>query len=293
MKIRKLHSWALALMMPALFVNASRADSVLIEAESGIQGADFTNGADGATQFISISSNSSGNNPGSAARVASYSVTFPSAGTYDLYARILVGPGMFNDDSMFYGNGFGAKSPTLNSDWILVNGLDPVGYTASDEVVTNAGTAANGVWKWINLSKFAPGATFTVMTGDLTQTFQIGAREDGLEIDKFVFGTTGNSFTVNDLDNATGGTPPPPTKPGDMVNGNLIQFNDNGAWTWYSDERAIIDPNGEKLVVGMDISGTGFGGSPTKLILVALLFRLILPSMCSSAVTQPKLAAME
>jgi hypothetical protein len=48
----------------------------------------------------------------------------------------------------------------------------------------------------------------------------------------------------------------------DLVSGNLIQFNDNGAWTWYSDERAIVDPTGGKLVVGVDISGTGLGGSP-------------------------------
>ena len=27
----------------------------------------------------------------------------------------------------------------------------------------------------------------------------------------------------------------------DQVSGNLIQFNDNGAWCWYQDERAVID----------------------------------------------------
>ena len=51
-------------------------------------------------------------------------------------------------------------------------------------------------------------------------------------------------------------------QPRDLVGGNLIQFNDNGAWTWYSDERAIIDTTGGKLVVGVDVCGTGLGGSP-------------------------------
>src|SRR6185295_1529897 len=55
--------------------------------------------------------------------------------------------------------------------------------------------------------------------------------------------------------------PPSQTAP-DVVNGNLIQFNDNGAWTWYSDERAIVDPTGGKVVVGVDASGSGLGGSP-------------------------------
>jgi hypothetical protein len=48
----------------------------------------------------------------------------------------------------------------------------------------------------------------------------------------------------------------------DFVTGNLAQFNDNGAWTWYSDERAIVDANGGKLVVGVDANGSGLGGSP-------------------------------
>ncbi|MBN1697238.1 MAG: BNR-4 repeat-containing protein [Spirochaetales bacterium] len=30
----------------------------------------------------------------------------------------------------------------------------------------------------------------------------------------------------------------------------IIQFNDNGAWCWYQDERAVIDTGGGKLVVG-------------------------------------------
>jgi hypothetical protein len=47
----------------------------------------------------------------------------------------------------------------------------------------------------------------------------------------------------------------------DIVNGNLIQFNDNGFWCWFQDERAIVDVNVGKIVVGSSASGAGSGGS--------------------------------
>jgi hypothetical protein len=58
----------------------------------------------------------------------------------------------------------------------------------------------------------------------------------------------------------------------DFVNGNLVQFNDNGAWTWYSDERAIVDATGGRLVVGVDVSGAGLGGSPRDGAVEATIF---------------------
>jgi glucuronoarabinoxylan endo-1,4-beta-xylanase len=65
------------------------------------------------------------------------------------------------------------------------------------------------MWKWINLSQFTGQPGFTVSAGNLTQTFQIGARENGLDLDKFAFGTAGYAFTVSNLDNGTDGTLPP------------------------------------------------------------------------------------
>ena len=43
--------------------------------------------------------------------------------------------------------------------------------------------------------------------------------------------------------------PPPPKPPSDLVNGNLIQINSDGNWTWYSDERAVVDPNNGNVLV--------------------------------------------
>ena len=124
-----------------LLTFSARAAFVSFEAESGLLGADFTNGTDGAVQFISISTDTvNSSNPGNLNRVATYNVTFPSADTYQIYAHVLVGPGAFNDDSMFYANGFGLKNSTNNSDWTMVNGLAGVGFSNSTDVVTGAGT---------------------------------------------------------------------------------------------------------------------------------------------------------
>lgn len=43
------------------------------------------------------------------------------------------------------------------------------------------------------------------------------------------------------------------------VAGELILFNDNGAWSWFQDPRVIVDTNANKILVSSvaDISGTG------------------------------------
>src|SRR2546421_10499091 len=43
--------------------------------------------------------------------------------------------------------------------------------------------------------------------------------------------------------------------------GALVQFNDNGFWSWFQDERAIIDPNTNQLLIGSVASGQGAGGA--------------------------------
>jgi len=43
------------------------------------------------------------------------------------------------------------------------------------------------------------------------------------------------------------------------VVGKLIQFNDNGGWCWYQDERVVVDTKAGKLVIG----SIGSGGSRT------------------------------
>lgn len=197
-------------------------NSVTVEAESGTLGADFSSlSASGINYITCVTDLVASGNPGNANRVATYTVTFPAAGTYELYARIRVGSAGANDDSYFYGNGFGVKTVAAtgtgsDGDWILANNLNNVGDTAANTIVSGGGSVAtNNIWKWLDMSRFNGGEApifFTVTAGNLTQTFQIGGRENGLDFDKFVFGLTGVYFTVRNLNNGEPGstTPPPP-----------------------------------------------------------------------------------
>ena len=232
-------------------VDSTAADLLLVEAESGALGTNFLVGNSSGTIYISNTNNySSTTVPGIPGRVASYSVTFPNAGTYDLYARVRVGPGAANDDSFFYANGFGTKSPTASTDWILCNNLWNVGFTNAGDIVTGGGIVQTGAWKWIDISQFNGGAApinFTVTAGNLTQTFQIGGREDGFDMDKFAFGTTGTSFAVSNLDSGTVPYTPPIT--------NVFVGPDGVALHRFSPLNNGINADGANPAAGLMLSG--------------------------------------
>lgn len=186
---------------------------LVIEAEWGTAGSEIqTLEMNGVTAISPASALINALNPGSAERVVTYELTFPASGHYDLYARINVGAQTFDDDSYFYGNGFGIKDPLSDADWIRVNGLAAGGYTATDAIVDGKGDAGSQVWKWINISEYAadaPPLVFYVAPDSLTQQFQIGAREDGLLIDKLVFAQAELFFTVDQLDKGEAGVEDP------------------------------------------------------------------------------------
>ena len=194
---------AFVIVLAALPIVSSRAAAIAFEAESGVLGADWAVSNSTSPIYITITSYYAGSYPSNSARVAAYNVTFPAAGIYQLYAHVWVGPGNYNSDSLFYGNGFGTKNPASSSDWILVNGLAGVGFSNSTDVVTGGGSLGSGMWKWINLSQFTSQSGFSVSAGNLTQTLQIGGREIGLNLDKFAFGTSGTLFTVSNLNTGT------------------------------------------------------------------------------------------
>jgi len=172
-----------------------------------------------AITYVTSLTTAGGASPGTDARVLTYTVTFPGAGAYDFYARVRVGSdgGGANDDSFFYANSFGTRTAAAAT-WVTANGLNNVGYTSDlNLAVDGAGSGTTGVWKWVNLSKFqangSAATAFTVPAGALTQTFQIGAREDGLDIDKFVFGASGLNFTPAKLDAGQQGSTTAPAPP--------------------------------------------------------------------------------
>jgi len=230
---------------------------VKFEAESGTLGPDWGVN-NGVPTNITITTDGGGDNPGSAARVVTYVVTFPMPGTYDLYARLRVGVGGGNDDSLFCGNGFGSKDPATAADWITVNGLGNRGFTNPNSIVTDAGTAGTGVWKWINLSQFTgENAVFSVASGNLTQTFQIGARENGLDLDAFVFGITGVSYTVTNLDAGAGGTFPDGNA---TINWNVTRQRIDGfggGVVFLNDGSSLTEANADKLFLTNTASQLG------------------------------------
>jgi hypothetical protein len=179
--------------------------AIPVQAESGVLGSDWnTVMASGITYVTPKTDLLNGGYPADPSKVISYTVTFEKPGTYDLYAKVWVGAGGANDDSFFYGKGFGSMNSLAdNNEWVTCNNLGGIGYNVQSDVVGIAGTVGSDQWKWLNLSNYNGGetpASFSVVDGALTQTFQIGGRENGLQFDKFVFGSTGQSFTVKELD---------------------------------------------------------------------------------------------
>ena len=45
-----------------------------------------------------------------------------------------------------------------------------------------------------------------------------------------------------------------PAHAADNVAGNLINFDNDGMWSWYMDERVIVDPTNGKLLIGSNSS---------------------------------------
>ena len=210
----------LVLLLCANAAAFAQTESIIVEAELGAVGSQFSIITEDGVTYAGIQTTIPGQNPTSAERVISFSVTFPSPGVYELYGRLRVGPATFDDDSFYYANGFGAKNPASDADWITANGLaGTVGFTLPSDKVVGGGTAQSNVWKWVQLSAFDGGerpVSFTVDASSLTRTFQVAGRENGLRLDKFAFGRQGVFFTVFDLDNGLPGTtvpPPPPFTP--------------------------------------------------------------------------------
>ena len=195
---------------PATAQEAAPAPTI-VEAEGGELGAEFETASDGPTTYITTTTDynettGTADTPG-ANRTATYEVTFPGADDYAVYARMHVGAETFNDDSFFFGAAFGERDPDVAEDWFRVNGLAAGGYSGPTAYVDSVGGATSEEWKWVRLSGWADVSVgpFAAEDGALTQTFAIGARENGLWIDKFAFAPANAFYTVENLDNAEPG----------------------------------------------------------------------------------------
>ncbi len=190
---------------------------VIVEAESGAAGSGIATAWEGDIGYVTAKTTFTGQTgPDDSTRLITYEITFRDTGYYQLFVRMRVGAGAWDDDSFFAARGFGPKSLTAGNDWLFINGLASAGFTASSDLVEEMGVAGSQVWKWVNISlNFFPAAsaktTFHVDSVNLTRTFQIATREDGLMIDKLAFGKADLFYTVETLDM---GLPGLTTRPG-------------------------------------------------------------------------------
>src|SRR6185295_19300296 len=147
---------------------------VIVEAESGSLGSSLTTAAAGGTTYITTTENGTAP-PTTPTRIATWQVTFPAAGNYDLYVRIQAGPNSGNDDSFYIPAGFNDAT-----NWTGLYNTSTGGYTAVGDTVLTGGGAGTGVWKWVRLtgSDGVGPSAWTVPGGALTQSFSWASRED-------------------------------------------------------------------------------------------------------------------
>lgn len=122
-------------------------------------------------------------------------------------------------------------------------------------------------------SDSAPTASGAWATKSIYASAPVGARSMLLSISGERAGTSGtvrnisfDAFSAQLLDNA------PFEAPSDRVHGNLIMFNHNGAWSWYQDERAIVDAEGGRLITGGVGNSRGWGGEAENSDVKATIF---------------------
>ncbi|HKO94072.1 MAG TPA: hypothetical protein VJU61_23120, partial [Polyangiaceae bacterium] len=94
---------------------------IVIDAENGTLGANVTSVTDATDSSISyVTAAMNGTDPvadSSDARVVSQEIRFPRAGSYQIYARLRIGPGAGADDSFFL------EQPGSDPAWPVVNSI--------------------------------------------------------------------------------------------------------------------------------------------------------------------------
>ncbi len=200
------------LLLTFVTLSNGQVDAIPMEAEdASVIGADFNVVTEEGVTYVTPATDfASGTNPGSSDKVLTFDVSFTAPGTYELYVKLRVGPEGANDDSFYYAVAFGEQNATNDDDWVRVNNIGN-GSSAPDSYVLSPAEnlVGNEIFKWINASETgegdAGGTLFTVEEGDLTRTFQVGSRENGLDIDKIAFGHANLFYTVSALENGEAG----------------------------------------------------------------------------------------
>lgn len=172
------------------------ATPVIVEAEAGTTGAGVqvvTDAADASITYVTASMNVvdppvDATDP----RVVTVEQTFSDAGTYQMYARVRIGPGGGMDDSFFVDTGVDAPAWTLFNSLAGFSVPGQMGYREGAVIDDIRGQGTTGAWMWVLLED----AVYTVPEGQLTRTISFATREDGLEIDKLAFSIMGEGYAT-------------------------------------------------------------------------------------------------
>jgi xylan 1,4-beta-xylosidase len=238
--MKKLQVILLLLIVGRAITLASN-EPVVLEAETAMAGSGYSCITEGAVTYAHPKTTNANNSPGTLSNVLTFTVTFSESGTYELYARLRVGTGNYGDDSFFFGKTFGMLNATNADSWVIVNGIVPNGYDIDNDIVGAQGLAGIQTWKWLNISEYINNDTphtLAVPNAPSTYTFQIGSREDGLDIDKIAFCRAEYQYTVRNLNLSEPGSDPSryyqyqetyvnPVCPGDHPDPSLLQVGDD------------------------------------------------------------------
>lgn len=184
----------IAMSVVALIVGSASADIVTVQAESASPlGTNFVIAADAAAlggSYLTAAATRSiqANQIPTDEVYATFSLGTLGAGTtWDMYARIRVGAGAYDDDSFFIADQFGESSVG----WLLANGFQDAGAVGGGFARQNfAWVKVAGAGGFITQNAYSAGAG-----GDMK--FMITSREDGLDLDTFAFVTAGQEVSVD------------------------------------------------------------------------------------------------
>ena len=95
----------------------------------------------------------------------------------------------------------------------------------------------------------APTGAGSWLTSKLAGEVPTGAATLRISLEANFTGGTIRNISYDNIAAGLGALPVDPPA-SDRVHGNLIQFNNDGAWSWYMDERSIADPTNGHLLIG-------------------------------------------
>lgn len=127
--------------------------------------------------------------------------------------------------------------------------------TTSPELTTTTGTttgvggATSGT---AATSMGGSGGTVSVDSGMGGATSGMGGASTSMGGASTTDGTTTGGGVVDDVCPYEGGAE---ASGSDWVNGDMLEFNDNGGWCWYQDERVLVDEDTGELIISSVASG--------------------------------------